>query len=106
MKSKTLCKDRVIINMENEASLPPTKGEARVRVKFNVVEKIAERKNVDGIKYETANLIDFCEDGIKDVKSKEWNDNAKGEAIRLWSLAQTAYEEAAMWAVKAATYGL
>jgi hypothetical protein len=85
---------------------PPTKGEDRVRVKFNVVESKAERANVDGIKYETAKLIDFCEDGHKDVEAKEWNTNSKSEAHRLWSLAQTAYEEAAMWAVKAATYGL
>lgn len=85
---------------------PPTLGEARVRVKFNVVESAVERKNVDAIKYETAKLIDFCNDGKKDVNAKEWNDNAKSEANRLWSLAQTAYEEAAMWAVKAETYGL
>ena len=94
------------MEVQNAVAPPPTKGEARVRVKFNVVENVAERKNVDAIKYESAKLIDFCEDGIKDAKAKEWNDNAKGEAIRLWSLAQTAYEEAAMWAVKAATYGL
>lgn len=94
------------MEVTNSVAPPPTKGESRVRVKFNAVEQIAERKNVDAIKYESAKLIDFCEDGIKDVRSKEWNDAAKGEAIRLWSLAQTAYEEAAMWAVKAATYGL
>lgn len=85
---------------------PPTIGEARVRVKFNVVESKSERANVDAIKYDSAKLIDFCEDGKKDVKAKEWNDSAKAEASRLWSLAQTTYEEAAMWAVKAATYGL
>lgn len=85
---------------------PPTVGEARVRVSFNVVEQKAERANVDAIKFDTAKLIDFCEDGKKDVKAKEWNDNAKAEAGRLWALAQTTYEEAAMWAVKAATYGL
>lgn len=90
----------------NAVAPPPTIGESRVRVKFNVVEQTAERKNVDAIKYETAKLIDFCNDGKVDVNSKEWNDNAKSEANRLWSLAQTAYEEAAMWAMKAATYGL
>ena len=93
--------------MENAfVAPPPTVGESRVRVKFNVVEGTAERKNVDAIKYETAKLIDFCEDGKKDVNAKEWNQNAKSEAARLWSLSQTAYEEAAMLAVKAATYGL
>lgn len=95
-----------MLEVVNSVAPPPTKGESRVRVKFNVVEREAERKNVDAIKYESAKLIDFCEDGIADVNQKEWNDNAKGEAKRLWSLAQTAYEEAAMWAVKAATYGL
>lgn len=91
---------------QNMVAPPPTIGESRVRVKFNVVEGTAEKKNVDEIKYESAKLIDFCEDGKKDVNQKEWNDNAKSEANRLWSLAQTSFEEAAMWAVKAATYGL
>ena len=85
---------------------PPTKGESRVRTKFNVAENKEARSNIDAIKQDSAALIDFCESGIADTKAREWNDNAKGEAIRLWSLAQTAYEEAAMWAVKAATYGL
>jgi hypothetical protein len=75
-------------------------------VQFNVVEQRPERKNVDAIKFETAKLIDFCQDGKNDVNKKEWNDNAKAEANQLWSLAQTAYEEAALWAAKAATYGL
>lgn len=91
---------------QNMVAPPPTLGEARVRVTFNVVEQIAERKNVDAIKYETAKLIDFCNDGKQDVNQKDWNDDAKSEANRLYSLAQKAYEEAAMWAVKAATYGL
>lgn len=90
----------------NSVAPPPTLGEARVRTSFNVVEQKPERANVDAIKYETAKLIDFCNDGKVDVNAKEWNDNAKAEANRLYSLAQTAYEEAAMWAVKAATYGL
>lgn len=94
------------MDMQNAVAPPSTLGEVRVRVKFNVVEQVAERKNVDAIKYDTAKLIDFCSDGKADVNGKEWNDNAKSEANRLWSLAQTAYEEAAMWAVKAATYGL
>lgn len=85
---------------------PPTIGESRVRVKFNAVEGTAERGYVDAINYGTARLIDFCNDVKADVNDKDWNDNAKSEANRLWSLAQTAYEEAAMWAVKAATYEL
>jgi hypothetical protein len=94
-------------NVQNSVAPPPTLGESRVRTNFNVVEGMAERKNVDAIKYESAKLIDFCQDGKKDVNSKEkWSDEAKSEANRLWSLAQTAYEEAAVWAVKAATFGL
>lgn len=94
------------MEVQNTVTAPPTLGESRVRVKFNVVEGSAERKNVDAIKYETARLIDFCNDGKTDVNQKDWNDTAKSEANRLWALAQTTYEEAAMWAVKAATYGL
>lgn len=90
----------------NQVAPPPTVGESRVRVSFNVVQQKEQRSNVDEIKKESASLIDFCEEGKKDVNQKEWNQNAKNEANRLWSLAQTAYEEAAMWAVKAATYGL
>jgi hypothetical protein len=45
---------------------------------------------VDQIKQESAKLIDLCE-------------TLKPLDPRLASLAQTAYEEAAMWAVKAAT---
>jgi hypothetical protein len=71
-----------------------TLGEKRVRTDFN----IAASDLVTIIKQESASLIDICEklkgDGQAMVNS---------EKIRLISLAQTAYEEAAMWAVKAAT---
>lgn len=60
-------------------------GEDRVRTKFPSAETA-----VDKIKQKSAELIDMCET----LKFKE---------PRLASLAQTAYEEAAMWAVKAAT---
>jgi len=87
--------------METEVSM--TKGEARVRRNFNNL----ERQDVASIKNDVAMLIDFCEDGIKTVKENtSLTDVQKGEAIRLWSLAQTAYEEGAMWAVKAATSNL
>lgn len=65
-----------------------TIGEDRVRTKFNP----SQMTGVDQIKQDTAKLIDICEG----LKSKD---------ARLASLAQTAYEEAAMWAVKAATAG-
>jgi len=61
-------------------------GENRVRVKFNP----SAEGVVDQIKQQTARLIDLCEE----LKAKD---------PRLASLAQTSYEEAAMWAVKAAT---
>lgn len=61
-------------------------GEYRVRTKFNP----SADSLVDQIKQKSAELIDICEElKIKDP--------------RLAALAQTSYEEAAMWAVKAAT---
>lgn len=61
-------------------------GEDRVRTKFN----LSADSLVDQIKQKSAELIDLCED----LKRKD---------ARLASMAQTSYEEAAMWAVKAAT---
>jgi hypothetical protein len=63
-----------------------TIGEQRVRTEFNP----AQSDTVSQIKQKTAELINLCEE----LKAKD---------ARLSSLAQTAYEEAAMWAVKAAT---
>lgn len=61
-------------------------GEQRVRTEFNP----SKDGIVDQIKQKTAELINLCED----LKAKDG---------RLASLAQTGYEDAAMWAVKAAT---
>jgi len=61
-------------------------GANRVRESFNPSGNVM----VDKIKRYTADLIDLCEE----LKDKD---------PRLAALAQTAYEEAAMWAVKAAT---
>ncbi|HEX4919751.1 MAG TPA: hypothetical protein VFV92_03325 [Candidatus Bathyarchaeia archaeon] len=66
-----------------------TTGEIRVRLSFNP----SENPNVDLIKKSTAYMIDVCE-----------RFKSSGEQARCAALAQTAYEEAAMWAVKAATY--
>jgi len=63
-----------------------TIGELRVRTEFNP----GKDSVVDQLKQKSAELIDLCET----LKTKD---------ARLASLAQTAYEEAAMWAVKAAT---
>lgn len=65
-----------------------TLGEIRVRTDFNV----SGSSVVDEIKQKSAELINVCE-ALK----------ATGKDARLASLAQTTYEEAAMWAVKAAT---
>jgi hypothetical protein len=64
-------------------------GAHRVRESFNP----SKDSMVDRIKRHTADLIDLCE-GLKEADS---------EKNRLLALAMTAYEEAAMWAVKAAT---
>lgn len=63
-----------------------TIGEQRVRTQFNP----SADGVVDQIKQKSAELIDLCEP----LKAKD---------ARLAALAQTTYEEAAMWAVKAAT---
>jgi hypothetical protein len=73
-------------------------GEARVRTSFNP----ANNSIVDSFKQKSAELINL----IEDLKAKKSDNGAmvlSGEMVRLCSLAQTAYEEAAMWAVKAAT---
>ena len=61
-------------------------GALRVRASFNP----SKDDMVDKLKHVTAIAIDLCEE-LKKLDP------------RLASLAQTAYEEAAMWAVKAAT---
>lgn len=63
-----------------------TLGESRVRTEFNVT----KNSTIDLIKQKSAELINICET----LKEKDG---------RLASLAQTSFEEAAMWAVKAAT---
>jgi opacity protein-like surface antigen len=68
-------------------------GEDRVRVSFNP----GGNDLVNIIKARAANLIDKCEE-MRDGTSPS-------EKSRLISLAQTAFEEGAMWAVKAATAG-
>ena len=72
-----------------------TIGEKRVRTEFNLLGV----GNVNFIKENSAKLITVCED----MKPKE-GEKAEPEKLRLIALAQTTYEEAAMWAVKAATF--
>jgi hypothetical protein len=68
-----------------------TLGQSRVRLSFNP----SANQDVENIKMRTADLIDLCEDF-----KKKFNN---GEAARLFSLAQTHFEDAAMWAVKGVT---
>lgn len=72
----------------NEVKPSLTIGEQRVRTSFNPSFDSA----VDQIKQKSAELINICEQ----LKQS-------GKDARTASIAQTAYEEAAMWAVKAAT---
>lgn len=62
-----------------------TLGEKRVRTEFNP----SAESTVDQIKQKTAVLINL----VETIREKDG---------RLASIAQTTYEEAAMWAVKAA----
>lgn len=68
-------------------------GEDRVRIKFNP----SDNSSVAQIKQKSAELINLCEE-LRNAGS------ADKEQQRLWALAQTHYEDAAMWAVKAATF--
>lgn len=71
-----------------------TKGEYRVGIDFNP----SNDDTVGRIKRAAADLIDFVE-GIRDGEPGEH----AMEVRRLKALAQTHIEDAAMWAVKAAT---
>jgi hypothetical protein len=81
--------------IKNNYMKEKTIGEKRVRTDFNVTSSSI----VDDLKKKSAELID-------DLERLKGDGNAMlpSEKVRLISLAQTAYEEAAMWAVKAATY--
>jgi len=76
-----------------------TTGERRVRTKFNS----SSSDNVDLIKQRTAELIDLVNDLPKTNADTDPDGVRAPEAGRLRAPAMTAYEEAAMWAVKAAT---
>jgi hypothetical protein len=76
-----------------------TLGEKRVRVNFNP----SNQDLVQQIKEKSAELINLLENTREDELRKVPAVEKSNEKMRLISLAQTAYEEAAMWAVKAAT---
>jgi len=78
-----------------------TLGQKRVRASFNP----SHDNLVDRIKAKTAELIDLCS-GIGEPQSGVPTiTQGDSEVARLKALAMTHYEDAAMWAVKAATTG-
>jgi hypothetical protein len=72
-----------------------TKGEYRVGINFNP----SADDHVGQIKRMAADLIDY----IETIPGAEVRDLRGSEVGRLKALAQTAIEDGAMWAVKAAT---
>jgi hypothetical protein len=73
-----------------------TKGEYRVGIKFNP----SSDDMVGKIKRQAADLIDM----IETLHASDPTDTLQcAEVLRLKALAQTAIEDGAMWAVKAAT---
>lgn len=76
-----------------------TKGEYRVGITFNP----SNNDIVGQIKRKAADLIDLIESvSVPDVDTLE-SARHSNEVTRLKALAQTAIEDGAMWAVKAAT---
>lgn len=75
-----------VVDIDENLAPNPSVGEQRVRTSFNP----SANSIVDQIKTQSAMLINL----VEQVKHKD---------PRLAAIAQTAYEEAAMWAVKAAT---
>ena len=71
-------------------SVEQTLGQKRVRASFNP----SSDNKVDLIKEKAADLIDLCE---------SYKAGSDGEHTRLLALAQTHFEDAAMWAVKGVT---
>lgn len=84
-----------------------TLGQKRVRVSFNP----SADSVVDQIKQKTADLIDLMQSVRNDEASKTYDKTPEeknalsGEVFRVIALAQTEYESACHWAVKAATAG-
>lgn len=77
-------------------------GEYRVGISFNPSGNVL----VDKIKQKTADLINLLQDFKESIPDKSPTDSNKfnyQEVSRLIALAQTHYEDSAMWAVKAVT---
>ena len=71
-----------------------TLGEKRVRVDFNP----SNSGNVNALKTKAAEAINILQDYKDDPRNQ-----IDSETARIIATAQTKYEEAAMWAVKAVT---
>lgn len=87
--------DRILNGEAAMTEKSPTLGECRVVLGPNP----SEFSRVDDVKMRTADLIDDLEKakGKPDITSKG------AERARMYDIAQTKYEEAAMWAEKALT---
>lgn len=85
--------------MNTTAPKPTTVGEARVRIDFNPSALDA----VSVIKTKAAELINLLNEMKTNTPAPGETGFAFGEKMRLISLAQTSFEEGAMWGVKAAT---
>lgn len=81
-----------------DAEVKQTIGEKRVRVTFNP----SNNGRVDLIKQKSAELINLLEElKVEEEKLPRMDQNS--EKFRLIAKAQTEFENAAMWGVKAAT---
>ena len=80
-----------------------TLGTDRVRLSFNP----SGHLDVQDIKQRAADCIDWCDGKRTEMQalhqSKGGDEKITGERLRCLALAMTAFEEAAMWAVKAIT---
>lgn len=76
--------------METNTNKKLTLGEERVRTTFN----LSDNSKIQNIKERAAEFINYINNNIETFDE---------ESSRLKSLALTAIEESAMWAVKAAT---
>lgn len=80
---------------DREQTREQTLGDRRVRIDFNP----SADPTVHEFNRRAGLLIDLCEKH----KQRQEGEPVTSEEARLWALAQTAFEEGAMWAVKAAT---
>jgi hypothetical protein len=89
---------------EAQPGRPLTLGERRVRISFNP----NQAPHVNELKTMAAAFVDYCHElrAIARDPSRVLGHEDVGELNRLVALAQTHAEDAAMWAVKAATLGL